>query len=182
MENRLIGAFLAVLGLNLKIILSQGWLFPALWQQIEQLTLIPTPSALTTGLVVFILRNQCLYDHQLKGSAYGFQLPLYLQNTIMIGKFGQDFIDLEEILNFLPRKKTSLIQSIIKWVVNQETTFLNHIYYPPHLLWKKMANHSPEVKNSHPPGSENKVLLEHSYSHLLINYFCLSLCYSSKDE
>ena len=52
----------------------------------------------------------------------------------MIGKFGQDFIDLEEILNFLPRKKTSLIQSIIKWVVNQETTFLNHIYYPPHLL------------------------------------------------
>ena len=24
----------------------------------------------------------------------------------MIGKFGQDFIDLEEILNFLPRQKT----------------------------------------------------------------------------
>ena len=130
MENRLIGAFLAVLGLNLKIILSQGWLFPALWQQIEQLTLIPTPSALTTGLVVFILRNQCLYDHQLKGSAYGFQLPLYLQNTIMIGKFGQDFIDLEEILNFLPRKKTSLIKN------NQVggksgNYFLSHIYYPP---------------------------------------------------
>ena len=47
----------------------------------------------------------------------------------MIAKFGQDFIDLEEILNFLPRwktkKQTSLIQSIIKWVANQELIFLN---------------------------------------------------------
>ena len=47
----------------------------------------------------------------------------------MIGKFGQDFIDLEEILNFIPRWKTnkqiSLIQSIIKWVANQELIFLN---------------------------------------------------------
>ena len=47
----------------------------------------------------------------------------------MIGKFGQDFIYLEEILNFLPRwktnKQTSLIQSILKWVANQELIFLN---------------------------------------------------------
>ena len=32
----------------------------------------------------------------------------------MIGKFDLDFIDLEEILNFLLREKTSLIKNIIK--------------------------------------------------------------------
>ena len=49
MENHLIGAFSAVLGLSVKIILSQGRLLPALTQQRAQLTLFPAPSALTTG-------------------------------------------------------------------------------------------------------------------------------------
>ena len=34
-----------------------------------------------------------------------------IQNTIIIGKFGLDFINLEEILNFLPREKISLIKT-----------------------------------------------------------------------
>ena len=38
-ENRLIGASSAVLGLSVKIILSQGRLLPALTQQTAQLTL-----------------------------------------------------------------------------------------------------------------------------------------------
>ena len=33
-----------------------------------------------------------------------FKMLFYLQNTVTIEKFDQDFIDLEEILNFLPRK------------------------------------------------------------------------------
>ena len=49
MENHLIGAFPAVLGLSVKIILSQDRLLPALTQQRAQLTLFPAPSALTTG-------------------------------------------------------------------------------------------------------------------------------------
>ena len=67
-------------------------------------SIAPAPSAHSTGPEVVILRSQCPHDHQLTGSACGFQMPCYLQNTLMIGKFGQDFIDLEEILNFLPRK------------------------------------------------------------------------------
>ena len=47
--NRLIGVFSAVLGLSMKIILSQGRLLPALWQLRAQLTQFPAPSALTTG-------------------------------------------------------------------------------------------------------------------------------------
>ena len=31
-------------------------------------------------------------------------MSFYLQNTVTIEKIDQDFIDLEEILNFLPRK------------------------------------------------------------------------------
>ena len=100
-----------------------------LWQQRAQLTPFPAPSALTTGPAVVILRSQCPHDHQLTGSVCDFQMPCYLQNILMIGKFGQDFIYLEEILNFLPRwktnKQTSLIQSILKWVANQELIFLN---------------------------------------------------------
>ena len=49
MGNHLICAFPAVLGLSVKIILSQGRLLPALTQQRAQLTLFPAPSALTTG-------------------------------------------------------------------------------------------------------------------------------------
>ena len=120
MEKHLIGVFPAVLGLNMKILLSKSQLFPALTAE----SIAPAPSALSTRPEVVILRSQCPHDHQLTGSACGFQMPCYLQNTLMIGKFGQDFIDLEEILNFLPRWKT-LIQSIIKWVANQELIFLN---------------------------------------------------------
>ena len=40
-----------------------------------------------------------------------FKMPFYLQNIVMIEKFDQDFIDLEEILNFLPREKISLIKT-----------------------------------------------------------------------
>ena len=47
---------------------------------------------------MFILRSQYLHDHRLTGSACGFQ------NAVTIEKFDQDFIDLEEILNFLPRE------------------------------------------------------------------------------
>ena len=52
-----------------------------------------------------------------------------LQNRIKIREIDQNFTDLVEILKFLPRK-TSLIQSIIKWVANQEIMFLNHICHP----------------------------------------------------
>jgi len=128
MEKHLIGVFPAVLGLNMKILLSEVSC-SQLWKQRAQLTPFPAPSALTTGPEVVILRCQCPHDHQLTGSVCDFQMPCYLQNTLLIGKFGQDFIDLEEILNFLPtwktNKQTSLIQSIIKWVANQELIFLN---------------------------------------------------------
>ena len=33
-----------------------------------------------------------------------FKMPFYLQNIVTTEKFDQDFIDLEEILNFLPKK------------------------------------------------------------------------------
>ena len=45
---------------------------------------------------------------------------------------GLSFTGLEHILKFLPRKKKSLIQSIIhiNWVGNQEIIFLNNICCP----------------------------------------------------
>ena len=73
MENRLISAFPAVLGLSVKTILLQGRLLPALTQQRAQLTLwfqhlLPS----LQGPAVFILRSQHLYDDQLTGSGCDF--------------------------------------------------------------------------------------------------------------
>ena len=47
------------------------------------------------------------------------------------------------------------------------------------MLWKELANHSGGQQQG-PPGSEKKVLLEHS--HWLMYYLCLSFCYNSKGE
>ena len=103
MENRLIGAFSVVLGLSVKIILLH--LTASSSDSREHSShcfqhLLHSPQ----GPEVFILRSQCLYNHQLTGSACGFQNATYLQNTIMIEQCDWDFIDLEEILYFLPMK------------------------------------------------------------------------------
>ena len=102
--NHLIGVLPAVLGLSVKIIFSQV--------DCSQLSdsgehsshcfqhLLPS----LQGTAVFILKGQGLHDHQLTGSACDFQNAILSSKYNIIVKFDQDFIDLEEILNFLPRK------------------------------------------------------------------------------
>ena len=82
-----------------------------------------------------------------------FKLPFCLQNTITIEKFGQDFIGLEEILNFLPRKKYFTDTKHNQVGSESGNYFPQYVCYPPCLLWKGSANCSPGGKNSHPPGS-----------------------------
>ena len=80
MGKHLIGVFPAVLGLNMKILLSKGWLFPTLTAE----STAPAPSALSTGPEVVILRSQCPHDHQLTGSVCGFQ------NAMLSSKYIKD--------------------------------------------------------------------------------------------
>ena len=61
-------------------------------------------------------------------------MPFYLQNTIKIGKIGQIFINLEEILKFLPRKKkfrdTKNTHQVGSKSDDQEMIFFNHVSHP----------------------------------------------------
>ena len=55
-------------------------------------------------------------------------------------------------------------------------------HLPPSIALKTVSKPQPGRQEQPPPGSINKVLLEHRYSHSLIYYLCLSLCYNSKGE
>ena len=72
----------------------------------------------------------------------------------MIGKFGQDFIDLEEILNFLPRWKTNKQTNFtdtkhIQVGSKSGNYFPQHFCYPQCLMSKESAKHTLRGKNSH---------------------------------
>ena len=148
MENRLISAFPAVLGLRVKIILSQGLQLPVLTQQRAQFTLFPEPSALTTGpRGVYSWEPASMWPSANRIYMWLSKCHFYLKNTIMIGKFGLDFIDLEDILNFLPRKKISLIKTLSSgWKIRK---LFPQSHLPPSTLWKESANRSLEGENSH---------------------------------
>lgn len=88
-----------------------------------------------------------------------FKVPFNHQYTIKIGKMGQNFIDVQEVLKFLSGKKNSLIQRIvwIKWVadliIRRSISSVNSA-----ALWAEKCSSRDLVK----------VLLEHSHGHLLI--------------
>ena len=84
MENHLIAAFSAVLGLSVKIVHSH-FDCSQLSHSREHSShcfqhLLHSPQ----GPVVFILRSHCLYDHQITGSACGFQ------NAILSSKYSNN--------------------------------------------------------------------------------------------
>ena len=98
----------------------------------------------------------------------------------MIGKFDLDFIDLEEILNFLHREKSSLIKTQLSgWKIRK---LFSSVTSATLYALKTVSKPQPGGQEQPPPGSINKVLLEHRYSHSLIYYLCLSLYYNSKGE
>lgn len=108
-----------------------------------------------------------------------FKMPFYLQNKITIGKFDQDFTDLEEILNFLPRKN-----NFTNTKYNQEGcksgNYLPITSATLHAL-KRVGKPQSGGQEQGPPGSEKKVLLEHSHWPKEL-YSCLTFCYDNKGE
>ena len=68
----------------------------------------------------------------------------------------------------------------MKWVANQE--IISSITSATLHALKRVSKSQPGGQEQPPPGSVNKVLLEHSYSHFLMYYLCLSLCYNSKGQ
>ena len=107
-----------------------------------------------------------------------FKMPFYLQNTIITGKFGLDFIDLEEILNFLHREKSLLIQTQpTGWQIRKLfSSVTSAILY----ALKTVSKPQPGGQEQPPPGFVNKVSLEHIYSHFLMYYLCLCCATTAK--
>ena len=84
MENRLIGAFSAVLGLSVKIVLSHVDCFQLPGSREHSSHCFQHLLHSPQGPAVFIHKSQYLHDHQLTGFACGFQ------NVILSSKYSND--------------------------------------------------------------------------------------------